>query len=93
VDTNWINQIFAPLRDPKTWESVFGYSTKEPWFFTEFSFLAVFGVFLIFYDALVQKNTWRKIYLKKIPGAKSTSSLSHCSSITNPADLSWVSSP
>jgi len=63
VDTNWINQIFAPLRDPKTWESVFGYSTKEPWFFTEFSFLAVFGVFLIFYAALVQKNTWRKIYL------------------------------
>ncbi|MEK0439183.1 MAG: Peptidoglycan O-acetyltransferase, partial [Bacteroidota bacterium] len=63
VDTNWLNQIFAPLHDPKTWESAFGYSTKEPWFFTEFSFLAVFGVFLVFYAALVQKNTCRKIYL------------------------------
>ena len=63
VDTNWINQIFAPLKDPKLLEKMFGYSTKEPWFFTEFTFLAVFGIFLLIYAALVQKNTWRKIYI------------------------------
>ena len=63
VDTNWINQIFAPLHNPQLLQNIFGYSTKEPWFFTEFSFLAVFGVFLIFYAALVQKNTWRKLYI------------------------------
>ena len=63
VDTNWINQIFAPLKDPKLLEKMFGYSTKEPWFFTEFTFLAVFGIFLVIYAALVQKNAWRKIYI------------------------------
>lgn len=63
VDTNWIQQLLAPLHHPKVLENVFGYSTKEPWFFTEFSFLAVFGIFLVFYAALVQKNTWRKIYI------------------------------
>ena len=42
---------------------MFGYSTKEPWFFTEFTFLAVFGIFLLIYAALVQKNIWRKIYI------------------------------
>ncbi len=63
VDTNWINQILAPLKDPKLLEKMFGYSTKEPWFFTEFTFLAVFGIFLLIYAALVQKNTWRKIYI------------------------------
>ena len=63
MDTNWINQILAPLKDPKLLESMFGYSTKEPWFFTEFTFLAVFGIFLMIYAALVQKNTWRKIYI------------------------------
>lgn len=63
VDTNWINQVLAPLKDPKLLENMFGYSTKEPWFFTEFTFLAVFGIFLVIYAALVQKNTWRKIYI------------------------------
>jgi alginate O-acetyltransferase complex protein AlgI len=63
VDTKWVNQIFAPLRDPKLLENMFGYSTKEPWFFTEFTFLAVFGIFLVIYATLVQKNTWRKIYI------------------------------
>ena len=63
VDTKWVNQIFAPLKDPKLLENMFGYSTKEPWFFTEFTFLAVFGIFLVIYAALVQKNTWRKIYI------------------------------
>lgn len=63
VDTNWLNQIFAPLKDPKLLEKMFGYSTKEPWFFTEFTFLAVFGIFLVIYAALVQKNTWRKLYI------------------------------
>lgn len=41
VDTNWINNLFAPLHDPQLLNRIFSYSTKEPWFFTEFSFLAV----------------------------------------------------
>lgn len=39
------------------------YSTKEPWFFTEFSFLFTFGVFLLFYALLFSQNSLRKIYL------------------------------
>jgi D-alanyl-lipoteichoic acid acyltransferase DltB (MBOAT superfamily) len=39
------------------------YSTKEPWFFTEFSFLFTFGIFLFFYALLFTQNAWRKIYL------------------------------
>jgi D-alanyl-lipoteichoic acid acyltransferase DltB (MBOAT superfamily) len=39
------------------------YSTKEPWFFTEFSFLFVFGIFLFFYAILFTQNSLRKIYL------------------------------
>ena len=63
VDINWINNIFAPLHDPNLWSRIFSYSTKEPWFFTEFSFLAVFGIFLVFYAAVIQRNAWRKAYI------------------------------
>jgi alginate O-acetyltransferase complex protein AlgI len=39
------------------------YSTEKPWFFTEFSFLLVFGIFLLFYALLINQNYWRKIYI------------------------------
>ena len=39
------------------------YSTKEPWFFTEFSFLFTFGIFLFFYALLFTQNALRKIYV------------------------------
>jgi alginate O-acetyltransferase complex protein AlgI len=39
------------------------YSTKEPWFFTEFSFLFTFGIFLFFYALLFSQNALRKIYV------------------------------
>jgi hypothetical protein len=39
------------------------YSTKEPWFFTEFSFLFIFGIFLFFYAILFTQNALRKVYL------------------------------
>ena len=39
------------------------YSTKQPWFFTEFSFLFTFGVFLFFYAILFTQNALRKVYL------------------------------
>ena len=39
------------------------FRSKEPWFFTEFSFLAVFGIFLVFYAAVIQRNAWRKAYI------------------------------
>ena len=42
---------------------LFLYSTKEPWFFTEYSFLLVFGVFVFFYALLFDWNVVRKLYL------------------------------
>ena len=39
------------------------YSTKQPWFFTEFSFLFTFGLFLFFYAILFTQNALRKVYL------------------------------
>lgn len=49
-----------------SWEHIqetFMYSLEKPWFFTEFSFLFVFGIFLLFYALLVNQNFWRKIYI------------------------------
>jgi D-alanyl-lipoteichoic acid acyltransferase DltB (MBOAT superfamily) len=42
---------------------LFLYSIKEPWFFTEFSFLFIFGIFLFFYALLFDWNSIRKYYL------------------------------
>lgn len=42
---------------------LFLYSTKEPWFFTEFSFLFIFGIFVFFYALLFDWNVSRKCYL------------------------------
>jgi D-alanyl-lipoteichoic acid acyltransferase DltB (MBOAT superfamily) len=42
---------------------LFLYSTKEPWFFTEFSFLLVFGIFVFFYALVFDWNIIRKCYL------------------------------
>jgi alginate O-acetyltransferase complex protein AlgI len=39
------------------------YSTKEPWFFTEVSFLFTFGIFLFFYALFFSQNALRKIYV------------------------------
>ena len=63
VDTNWLQGILSPLMKPEFLHKVMAYSTTDPWFFTEFSFLAIFGIFLIFYAIFIQKNTWRKVYI------------------------------
>jgi alginate O-acetyltransferase complex protein AlgI len=58
VDTNLLQNI--------DWQQIsdfFAYSLDKPWFFTEFSFLAVFGVFLFFYLFLVNQDFWRKLYI------------------------------
>jgi len=83
VDTNWINNIFAPLHDPQLLNRIFSYSTKEPWFFTEFSFLAVFGIFLVFYAAVIQRTFGERYISLHFP----------CFSITNQAAHSWVFLP
>jgi alginate O-acetyltransferase complex protein AlgI len=44
-------------------KDLFTYSTKVPWFFTEFSFLFVFGVFVFSYALLFDWNVIRKCYL------------------------------
>ena len=57
-----INNFFSLFN----WEQInsfLSYSFKKPWFFTEFSFLLVFGFFLLIYAFLVNKNKWKKIYI------------------------------
>ena len=57
-----INNLFFFLN----WEQIksfLSYSVDKPWFFTEFSFLLVFGFFLLIYAFLVDKNKWKKIYI------------------------------
>ena len=44
-------------------QDLFTYNTKEPWFFTEYSFLLVFGIFLLLYALVVNNKKWKKIYI------------------------------
>jgi alginate O-acetyltransferase complex protein AlgI len=44
-------------------KDIFQYSTEKPWFFTEFSFLLVFGIFLLLYAFIVNHNKWKKLYI------------------------------
>jgi alginate O-acetyltransferase complex protein AlgI len=63
VDTNWINQLINDTFSTHALKGFFNYSLKEPWFFTELSFLFVFGIFLLLYAAVVKHHFWKKIYV------------------------------
>lgn len=41
----------------------FDYSFENPWFFTNYGFLLVLGVFLIFYSLFSSTGIWKKIYV------------------------------
>ena len=58
-----IKQVFGSIPFEQLLREFMLYSTKEPWFFTEFSFLFTFGIFLFFYALLFTQNALRKIYL------------------------------
>ena len=58
-----INQAFGSIPFEQLLREFMLYSTKEPWFFTEFSFLFTFGIFLFFYALLFTQYALRKIYL------------------------------
>ena len=58
-----IKQSFGSIPFEQLLREFMLYSTKEPWFFTEFSFLFTFGIFLFFYALLFTQNALRKIYL------------------------------
>jgi len=58
-----IKQAFGLIPFEQLLREFMLYSTKEPWFFTEFSFLFAFGIFLFFYALLFTQNALRKIYL------------------------------
>jgi alginate O-acetyltransferase complex protein AlgI len=45
------------------WNALFTYSSEDPWFFTEFTFLLVFGVFLLLYAFISKHPLWKKLYL------------------------------
>ena len=59
VDINFILNFFSA----ENIKAAFSYSFNEPWFFTEFSFLFVFGFFLIIYSFIIEKNKWKNVYI------------------------------
>jgi D-alanyl-lipoteichoic acid acyltransferase DltB (MBOAT superfamily) len=63
VDTNWLIQIIKDNFSAEALKNFFSYSLTEPWFFTEFSFLLVFGIFLLVYAFVVKHHFWKKIYV------------------------------
>ena len=58
-----IKQSFGSIPFEQLLREFMLYSTKEPWFFTEFSFLFTFGIFLFSYALLFTQNALRKIYV------------------------------
>ena len=63
VDINEPENNLTELFSSDFLKNVFNYSTEKPWFFTEFSFLLVFGIFLLFYAFIVHQNKWKKSYI------------------------------
>jgi D-alanyl-lipoteichoic acid acyltransferase DltB (MBOAT superfamily) len=63
VDTNWFKQLIQDNFSADALKYFFSYSLKEPWFFTEFSFLFVFGIFLLVYAFVVKHHFWKKLYV------------------------------
>ena len=63
VDTNWLNNMVSEITSNSFLKQAFDYSYKEPWFFTEFSFLFVFSIFLIFYTFIIKQNNLKKFYI------------------------------
>ena len=63
MDTNWLIQIIKDNFSAEALKNFFSYSLTEPWFFTEFSFLLVFGIFLLVYAFVVKHHFWKKIYV------------------------------
>ena len=60
--TEAIDQIFSFL-NKENLINFFNYSLQKPWFFTEFSFLLTFGIFLLGYALFFGANRIRKMYL------------------------------
>ena len=63
VDTKWFTDMCTDIFSKDALKQALEYSTSKPWFFTEYSFLLVFGVFLIVYSMLVNRNTLKKVYI------------------------------
>ena len=63
MDTDWLNKIINDTFNVDTLKNFFNYSLNKPWFFTEFSFLFVFGIFLLFYSFAIKYHFWKKFYV------------------------------
>ncbi len=63
MDTNWFRQILNDTFSAEALRNFFSFSLTEPWFFTEFSFLFVFGFFLLVYAFVVKHHFWKKLYI------------------------------
>lgn len=61
-----LNIVGISFTELFSWNQIqesFMYSLNKPWFFTEFSFLFVFGIFLLLYAILINHDYWRKTYI------------------------------
>lgn len=54
---------FTELFNWQNFQEVFMYSLEKPWFFTEFSFLFIFGLFLLIYSIIINQSLWRKLFI------------------------------
>ncbi len=63
MDINWFQSAIQEVFSAQFWKEAFTYSLEKPWFFTEFSFLCAFGVFLIGYSFAFTKESLRKVYI------------------------------
>ncbi len=59
----WLTETFSAENLRLSILEALSYSTKEPWFFTEFTFLATFGIFLLGYAILFKREWMRKVYI------------------------------
>ena len=59
----WLLPIFSWENIRNIFVELSRSSTREPWFFTDFTFLATFGFFLLIYAIIYKKEAVRKVYI------------------------------
>jgi D-alanyl-lipoteichoic acid acyltransferase DltB (MBOAT superfamily) len=60
---DWLLPIFSSENIRNIFIKLGQSSTREPWFFTDFTFLATFGFFLLIYAVIYKRETVRKVYI------------------------------
>lgn len=63
MNWDWILPYFTIEHLHRMLKEAFTYSIKEPWFFTEYTFLCTFGIFLLGYAIFFKREWLRKVYI------------------------------